>query len=531
MTKYTNTKKERLSIKLRTIKEMRKNLLVDSIKKRKQGKTNVVSAPTNIGKTFSIYMNVVPQLVKEGVEKTIVTAPDTMIHKQSLDAYENNLVSSGIAVYTLHDFERFIKAKHKAILLISTAKATHDKSRDRIIRLAEKLGNKFTFIADEIHYGGTTEAQFALDNMGSPPSADSKYSLANLLVELSGFSKNVLAYTATPLHEMFKDNVDMYGIPISKYNIITKDEDWPQGAEHNLFSARLGGVVFVDNWMNTSQSGKQVEIINALFDHPKYGLQQHWKNKEYYTDKIKECAQNTEHENKFNNNIEDRTITHIIAGSHFQSGPSDNSADVNEVLTALQKKLLKYPKRYKNKCPIMVVMSGECKVYDIDYDNNDNSKSFKKDQIEELCSDERYGIEFIISVEMLKLGWNEKRISHFVSTRRRKQSRKDEDGYEDPVVNTGLQSFARAIRQLLGFLEVNSIDDLNQMCANLPANLKSAIIEYSKYMNTCYGILPDEVYYRKAIDIFQEKYTTDIPFTWGTCKIEDHICNDPFCTI
>ena len=517
-------------MKNRNIQEIRKALLIEPYDRRVYGKINVIQAPTNLGKTYSIFKNIIPHAIKkEGVKKIIVTCPDTAVHTQSMEAYETDVVNCGASLYTKDDMKRFLTADHPAVLLLSLAKTVHEQSGtpNTLIQLASQLGNKAMFIADEIHYGGTTAAEYYLDNTGGQPKPNSKYAFAKLLVKLSQHSRNILAYTATPLHEMFALlGVDVYGEEKGNYEILTDDKDWPKGDEFNLFNARLGGYEFVSDWIK-NETIKEVGIINKLFDQPEFGLKQHWKTSEFYADRVKRCALNTEYENIINDILDYRTISHITVGSHFDT-PSDNSADVDELLNVLQQALRKYPERYEGKRPIAVVTSGECRIFSI---KNGDSKTFGKDMLNDLIEDESVGIEYIISIEMLKMGWNEKRISHSVQVRKRKQAKKDEFGRENPVTHQIIQSFSRGNRQNLGLKGINSIDELKLFILNMPTNLKIAILDYVKYINQQFGIFPNEILYTKGVEIYKEKYATEKPFTWGTCVVTDHKCDDPFCTI
>ena len=517
-------------MKTRSIQEIRRALLIEPYSRRVQDKVNVIKAPTNLGKTYSIFKNIIPHAIKkEGVKKIIVTCPDTAVHTQSMEAYETDVVNCGASLYTKDDMKRFLTADHPAVLLLSLAKTVHKDTNtpDTLKKLALQLGPKMMFIADEIHYGGTTEEIYYEKNMGSKPKPGSKYAFAKLLVNLSEYSKNVLAYTATPLHEMFAFlGIDVYGEEYGNYEILTNDEDWPKGEEFNLFNARLGGYDFVDNWINNG-TVKEINVINRLFDQQQFGLKQHWKNIDFYTDLVKRHALNTEHENMLNDILDNRTITHITVGSHFDK-PSDNSADVDEVLNVLMQALNKYPERYEGKKPIAVVKSGKCRIFDI---KNGGSESFGKEMLNDLIEDKSLGIEYIISIEMLKMGWNEKKISHSAQVRKRKQTIKDEYGREDPVTHGFIQSFSRGNRQNLGLKGINSIDELKLLVLNMPENLKNAILDYVKYINQQFGMFPKEILYTKGIEIYKEKYATEKLFTWGTCVIADHKCDDPFCTI
>ena len=156
-----------------------------------------------------------------------------------------------------------------------------------------------------------------------------------------------------------------------------------------------------------------------MLDDNKIGLNQHWKNIEYHVNNLKNNIINTEFEYLLDQ-IDSRTITHFIVGSEYED-PSQNSASQDETLKYLKLGLGKYPERYKNKYPILVVHSTGCRLHTI---NDGESKSIHKEAIMDVLSNG--DVEFLISVEMLKMGFNCPRITHMIQIRKRKQGQTSE---------------------------------------------------------------------------------------------------------
>ena len=502
---------------IRNLDEIREQCLIQPLLNRVPDKINVCCAPTNLGKTYSIYNQIIPTEKESGKTHFVITAPDTMIHTQSLEQYEDILAKKGIRLYTKEDLPRFIRSSGPCGILLSNAKMTQDETIEELEKLKERIGNdKFMLLVDEIHHAGTTQLNYVEPNTGYRPGKNSKakFVFAKLLKRFSKDCKNIITYTATPLYEMGDIGDDLFGEPMSSYNILNKKSQWPKDEEFNLFNSRLGGHCLVDGWIENG-TVKTMPIINKLLDDNKIGLNQHWKNIEYHVNNLKNNIINTEFEYLLDQ-IDSRTITHFIVGSEYED-PSQNSASQDETLKYLKLGLGKYPERYKNKYPILVVHSTGCRLHTI---NDGESKSIHKEAIMDVLING--DVEFLISVEMLKMGFNCPRITHMIQIRKRKQAQ--------VVVNGVIQALSRGNRQHLGLRKINSINDLKKLSAKLPKNIRIILLDYVKYFNQHFAILPNEEIYQKGIEYYKTTYASEEPFNWGTCNIE-HTCNDPFCTI
>jgi len=500
---------------MRKIKKIREECLIKPFEKRVYNKINVVTAPTNIGKTYSIFNKTIPTAIDDGVTHFVVTAPDTMIHSQSQDAYESDLLKLGIPIYTKNDLSRFMKAKHSCVILLTNAMMNN--SQEKLIKFQQKIDvEKFMVLVDEVHYGGTTEKRYVEPNTGYKPTKESKFVFAKFLIELSKGSKNIVAYTATPLYEMLDSSQNLWGEPISAYNILNEPHQWPTTQELSLLNSRLGGYVFVEDWMKDGEP----TIINTLLDDKKVGFFQYEKNTEYHVNNLKNQAVGTEYEKVINKIIDPRFLAHLVVGAEYDKS-SPNSSSQDETLKYLQSKLKKsnIPKEDKNKYSILVVGSKECKLHSI----NGDSKSIHKDDImHELDNGD---VRFLISVDMLKMGFNCSRITHTMQIRRRKQVQ--------VVVNGVIQTLSRGNRQYFGLKEIDTVEKLQELFLRVKknVNLRIALLDYAKHFNQHFAILPDVPIYQDGIREYKDKYASEEPFDWGTCTAAEHDCEDPFCTI
>jgi hypothetical protein len=507
---------------IRTLQQLRHEILVLPFRERIANYINVLTAPTNLGKTFSIFNIQIKEAVDNGITHIIITAPDTMIHRQSMEAYEEMVwKATGLALYTKDSFRDFLKRNYPSVILLSNTKMCHAKND--IIQLKEKIGpEKFMVLADEMHYGGTTHRDYVRPNTGYKPATNSKsgYVFANLLKNLSKDCKNIVSYTATPLYEMKELGNDLYGLPMSAYNILNEEHQWPVKEEFNLFNSRLGGYLLVDTWMQYDKSiikPKEVQLINKLFNDKKIGLVEHSNKIDFYSNNLKNIISGTIFEDDIGNMIDDKTVTHFVVGAEYES-PSENSASIDETLKHLKNVLRKFPEKYKGKYPIMTVTGKECRVWGV---NDGDSYSIQKDEINDILADDQ--VQFLISVEMLKMGFNCPRITHMVQIRKRKQ--------DTVVVNGVIQALSRGNRLFFGLKGIDSLDKLIELCLKLPNNIKYAVLEYAKYFNQHFAILPKENIYEQGIVEDANRFVSDEQFNWGTCKMKDHVCDDPFCTI
>ena len=505
--------------KLRTIKELRQQILIDPFSKRKQDKVNIIVAPMNLGKTYATFNSYIFDFMSDGVEKIIVTAPQKIILQQSEDSYDNMLGKNGIRTFDKDSFNKFMFCKTPCVLLVTNLFLI--KNKEKILELKNKLNNKFAIIADEIHYAGTTKAQYVIPNTGYKDTKNHKYRFSNILVDLSKESKNILALTATPLWEQkeLPKSIDLYGMPQGSYHILNDEHDAPKEREFLSFCSRLGGIKLIDNWL-VNDANQSAPILQKLINDSQIGLSQYWKQ----TDNLKENLMNqivgTPFEKEVGENLDTRTITQIVVGATYEGKSSDSSRNINEVVDELKNVLRsnkKHLKRFKDKKIILSVHSKENVL------SNLQGKSWTLNDEEVFDLLETGDIEFLITVDKLKMGFNLDRISHMSQVRRRAQI--------EVVTNTVIQSLGRGNRSFFGLKNCNSIEDVIKLMKELTGynNIKIALATYASHLNTHYAVLPDVPIYQAAKLNYEMNYSCQEPNSYGTCTC-DHTCEDPFCT-
>jgi hypothetical protein len=504
--------------------EIRKRVLIDPFSRRIPDKVNVLVAPMNLGKTYATFNSYILQLISEGVKKIVVTAPQKIILQQSEESYARTLGIKGIRTFDRDSFNQFIYTKDTSVLLITNSFLI--RNIDKLEKLKNNLNDKFAFIADEIHYAGTTAEEFVTPNTGFKSTKSHKYAFANNLSRLSKGSKNVIALTATPLWEQSElpKKQDVYGMPRGSYHILNNEHDAPKGREFLKFCSRLGGIHLSSNWM-INDTNKSAPILEDLINNKTVGLSQHWKQ----IDNVKENLMNQIVGTPFENlvkNLDTRTVTQIVVGSYYKDRAlgvpksSPNSRNINEVTSELINILRsnkKHLKRFKDDKIVLSVHSNGNFLSDLD----GGCWKLNDEEVMELL--ENGDIEFLITVDKLKMGFNLDRITHMSQVRRRKQI--------EVVTNTVIQSLGRGNRSFFGLKNCNSIEDAIKLIKKLIdyPNIRNALSIYFNHFNTHYAVLPDLPIYQQAKVNYEMNYSSQEPNSYGSCTC-DHTCEDPFCT-
>ena len=157
MSKYSNIKKLRL---------VSKRLIIDSSKKWKKGKINIITAGTGVGKTYNIRKTLIPSDIKEGINKFLFLT----VHKDNVDQDYNDIRKDlrGKADVT-KNVDEFLNADDDyPIVLVSTvALAVNggtDQENDQIIyKDYVNVG-----IAVDTHRGLVVPVMKNADTMGIP---------------------------------------------------------------------------------------------------------------------------------------------------------------------------------------------------------------------------------------------------------------------------------------------------------------------------------------------------------------------------
>ncbi len=188
----------------------------------------VLRAPMGIGKTYSTFNLIIPELIKKkDVDLFYYFAPN----KENLDQAEFDLYVSGWIKTdeykemciegkipkilriggdlgtTWREVENYISKGFK-VIVCSTDSSFSNLLKDRdgkILEYLKSLGDKFALIRDEVHYGSTSDPIFLEHDKGQfqPNYKARMYTMMDYFVETTPW---VFGLTATPTKEMLDDS-------------------------------------------------------------------------------------------------------------------------------------------------------------------------------------------------------------------------------------------------------------------------------------------------------------------------------------
>jgi len=187
------------------------------------GYIKILRAPMGIGKTFSTFNILIPELIqKKNVDLFYYFAPN--LENLELDEFEDYVNSwrlipkyqqlwldikvkvvavGGKNGVTWAEVDKYIKRGFKVVVCSTDASFSNVlKSKDgSILDYLVGLGDKFALIRDEVHYGSTTDPIYLGENMGAynPHFKARMFTLMDVFVDSTPW---VIGLTATPTKEM-----------------------------------------------------------------------------------------------------------------------------------------------------------------------------------------------------------------------------------------------------------------------------------------------------------------------------------------
>ena len=212
-------------------KEIFDDPIQEMLDKEEIGKIKIFRAPMGVGKTYSVFTKMVPELMlQKGVRAFWYFAPNT-----------ENINLTEIAEYTTKLWKKSDKYKDLAtpmllqiggeygnnyklaetylnlnqpVILCSTdtsiANILLNKKNGKYVpskdaEFFRSLGSEFALIRDEIHFGATSEAKYLPENMGAWEGSPFKARMFNLNKCFLDTTPWTIGATATPTKEMIKE--------------------------------------------------------------------------------------------------------------------------------------------------------------------------------------------------------------------------------------------------------------------------------------------------------------------------------------
>ena len=520
---------------MRTLELLREEILIRPILNRVFNKTNVFVAPMRIGKTFAIYNKHIPNLKNnEDVKKFICTAPEKSIHTQSKAKYYEILTQNKIRIFTLNDIDEYYRYPKASVLIITNK--TFNNKFDELWKMRERFGlDKVALFADEIHQEGTTSMLWTLENTGYLATEEAKQIFARNLLKWNKNTDLCFAMTATPLWEMFADNVNglnVYGQieDLLKYNILINQNQWPSSEERLLYTSRLHNITFSEKWMDE----RGAPVIDRMFDDRKSGLLEFHKTSKEIHRQILKYAEGTQYYKHLIETLDPRIISHVTVGATYVNYNAKNihSKNLEQVKDQILN-LLRNNRTLKEEEDLidrdMLSINGY-KARVLIRSSNGNYKYNIKGEFDKLHDDlvqyemDNGDIEFVLTVDTFKNGATFPRWVFTTQVRLRKQDK------GRVVPNGVLQGTGRSAGLWFGSTELENIKDVHKFLATIPrtfVDLRKSLCDWFNHFNKQHIFWPKEAIYIKAQEEYLAKFACTDQLGFGECTCGE--CKNPYC--
>ena len=196
------------------------------------GKIKIFRAPMGVGKTYSVFTRMVPELMlQKGVKAFWYFAPNTEnINLTEIAEYTTKLWKKSNEYKSLATpmllqiggeygnnyklAETYLNLNQPVILCstdssISNTLLNKNSNGEYVpnknAEFFRDLGDKFALIRDEIHYGATSDAKYLPENMGASDKTDYKARMFHINKCFLDTTPWTIGTTATPTKEMIKE--------------------------------------------------------------------------------------------------------------------------------------------------------------------------------------------------------------------------------------------------------------------------------------------------------------------------------------
>ena len=453
--------------------------LEDVISERQHDILNVFQGPMNIGKTFFTFNGLIPRLMEEGVKCFWYSAPmKDLISRMEFQCYITEvqltlgkpiqllLFGSGEGFNNPGDIKKFVDMGQTVVCASTDAYLfeTHlddEQNRDYLLG----LGDKFSYIRDEIHWGSTSADKFYRKNMGGGNGSTYR---ARFFKGAEMFMENtpwVFGFTATPTLEMTDDE---FGT--DKYVI---RNEWTSPHQMTGVSSWIGG--FNTTFHNKSKADE--DYVKDALHNIVWAIENRTRTIENIID-----SHSSEHTELLD--IE-TLITGLIAVENTYNGGNPERVYLDKVLRLLLD--VQFPSDFD----YLVNTEAGYKVYD---GKTHQIKEKGKGDWVDIMNDETNNVKLAIVVATGTMGVNIPTLCEGLVFRN--PSMKNEDGW-----------VTRNPRQFVGrFLRKNWGEMSEELIQELPYEISSKLL---RQLNSVNITVPDTPQWRETKEQIMRDYATD----------------------
>jgi len=502
-------------------------LIIDAFfENRKAGKINLLTAGTGVGKTHNTMWKLIPRLIEEGTTKFLITTPlkdsavsSKKVFKRMRKKIERRLdkkLNSDIVIEFAETVDEFINSfsdENKIMILVANTDSilnspTKKKSnRELIVEFSAKYLslNKLAVIADEIHYGGSTESATTQINNGVK--AVHKAALIKFLISLSKNSW-IVGISATLINEQ---EGNLFGIlkhllnNPDVYHICTREEDAPTHEE----LTRILSNYHTTKWITEDNV---VETAVEIFEAKRTTIV---SKSEYLSSEFPEL--------EFNSNV---IMMLTCAYGTYRGEPTTAkgyNVPIHESIPKVSRITSNLGQDSKAYYMLETTKSG-VKLW-----NNDGEfvevESHRVEGILNGTDLEYSGVRYLFVVEKYKMSMNVPSIILYASARERKGTKMSgkylaEDGNTATITVTIRQLFGRTVRPFFGLKLNNEIfpegvyspEQVAKILYSRYSNHSKFkdLMEYVRMCNSHTFVLPDELQFRNAVETWESSYAAGI---------------------
>ena len=492
---------------------------------RIEGKINLLTAGTGVGKTYSSMTRLIPSLIKEGSTKFILTTPlvdsavstqkEFLNRRKEIERKLEREMDTDLEIKVVTDVSSFIDSfsdESEIMVLVTNhdqllnSPKTKESNRELLIRYQNYLQtNKLVVIVDEIHYGGSTEVSTTKGNTGNNQS-NYTAAMVNFLAVLCKRSW-VIGISATLINEMqgkyfnvLKDLLDHPEI----YNICTPPDSAATHSELTRILSNYNETYWIDGDNVVETTVEHFESFRSVLAAQAADLENHFGELDFDPNPVcmLTCSYGTYKGNPTTPNGFNVPIHHSIP-----------------IVSGICKGLGQDPDAY-----IMAETTMDsARLYNIKGEHVDVDSS----RIEKILNgtDLEYNdVRYLFVVEKFKMSMNVPRIVFYASARERKGTvlnEIDSSGNKVTITVTIRQLMGRAIRPWFGVKigkdsvfgkDSYSPEDIHEYISeNFSSNPRySDLLKYMRMANSHSFCLPNVLQFQNALEEWKSGFSAPL---------------------
>ena len=427
----------------RRLRRAGERLIVKAFGRCKEGKVNIISAPTGTGKTYNIQYSLIPSEIEEGKTHFLYLTMYTDSVAQEYYDFTQSLFGKARVTKDLQEFLNWdYEETGIPIVLVTTiqgavngGKKSDDeeeakKNKNSSILINHLKNLEFTVFWDEAHLGGSSSAITRRFNL-KQSSGDYNASYYKFCKDLAQYGK-VAGFTATALFEQQGLLTGICSEQSEHYNFCSTDKEWVTLDELTELTSQIRKIVLYNSDIN---NGFEVGIKEGITDFLSF------------CDELNVMVESLMQYNDIYDTISFTPKPIILINGGFASSKGKTSLPLNEVII-IAAKFLK--PRIDNDLKIFAKVTENGyfigSINDVENGTWDPVATFA--EFKKKLRNHNDPVQYVFHLEKFKVGLNIENITHEIHVRERQEGLNV--GLSIEVTVSPIQLFGRAVRTWFG---------------------------------------------------------------------------------